>query len=145
MVAAERHLSPKTADEPSLAANRQRVLIVDDERDTVATLMELLADEGYQVRGVYKARDALAAMKDFDPDVVLLDLALPDISGWEAARQIRSRYGEKRPVLIAITGRYKQPSDRLLGQLAGFDHQLEKPCNPHELIRLLAKQPPRVS
>ena len=122
-----------------------RVLIVDDERDTVATLMELLADEGYQVRGVYKARDALAAMRDFDPDVVLLDLALPDVSGWETARQIRSRYGDKRPVLIAITGRYKQPSDRLLGQLAGFDHQLEKPCDPQELIRLLAKQPPPIS
>ena len=122
-----------------------RVLIVDDERDTVTTLSELLADEGYQVRGVYKAHDALAAMHDYDPDVVLLDLALPDISGWEAARQIRSRYGETRPLLIAITGRYKQPSDRLLGQLAGFDHQLEKPCDPQELIRLLANQPPRAS
>src|SRR5436190_7434168 len=142
MVSAERHLSAQSSDEPSALPNRLRVLIVDDERDTVATLMELIADEGYQVRGVYKARDALAAMNDFDPDVVLLDLALPDISGWEAARQIRTRYGEKRPVLIAITGRYKQPSDRLLGQLAGFDHQLEKPCNPHELIKLLAKQPP---
>ncbi len=145
MVAPERNLNAQSSDEPSAARNQQRVLIVDDERDTVATLMQLLADEGYQVRGVYKARDAIAAMRDFDPDAVLLDLALPDVSGWEAARQIRGRYGDKRPVLIAITGRYKQPSDRLLGQLAGFDHQLEKPCDPQELITLLAKQPPRTS
>ena len=122
-----------------------RVLIVDDERDTVVTLSELLADEGYQVRGVYKARDALATLHDFDPDVILLDLALPDLSGWEVARQIRSRYGDVRPVLIAITGRYKQPSDRLLGRLAGFDHQLEKPCDPQVLIKLLAGLPPHAS
>jgi len=121
------------------------VLIVDDERDIVSTLSALLADEGYQVRGVYRARDALATMREFDPDVVLLDLALPDVSGWEAARQIRAAYGDRRPVLIAITGRYKQPSDRLLGQLAGFNHQLEKPCDPVALIKLLAQQPPATS
>jgi DNA-binding response OmpR family regulator len=143
LVAAEQHLNAQSSDEPGRSPNRPRVLIVDDERDTVVTLMELLADEGYQVRGVYKARDALAAMRDFDPDAVLLDLALPDLSGWEVARQIRSRSGDERPVLIAITGRYKQPSDRLLGQLAGFNDQLEKPCDPLALIRLLAKLPPR--
>jgi len=142
---AEQYLSAQPSDGPQRSPNRVRVLIVDDERDTVATLSELLADEGYQVCGVCKARDALAAMQDFDPDAVLLDLALPDLSGWEVARQIRSRYGEKRPLLIAITGRYKQPSDRLLGQIAGFDHQLEKPCDPQELIGLLARQPPGAS
>lgn len=145
MVSAGRHIHAQSANDAERSALRLRVLIVDDERDTVATLSELVTDEGYQVRGVYKARDALAAMGDFDPDVVLLDLALPDLSGWEVARQIRARYGDKRPVLIAITGRYKQPSDRLLGQLAGFDHQLEKPCDPHELLKLLAKQPPATS
>jgi DNA-binding response OmpR family regulator len=145
LVAAEQHLSAPSSDEAERSVNRVRVLVVDDERDTVVTLSELLLDEGYQVRGVYKARDALAAMRDFDPDAVLLDLALPDLSGWEVARQIRSRYGDKRPVLIAITGRYNQPSDRLLGQLAGFDHQLKKPCDVQALTRLLGKLPPRAS
>ena len=115
------------------------MLVVDDERDIVATLMELLADEGYQVRGVYKGRDALDAMHDFDPSVVLIDLALPDMSGWDVARQIRTRYGDERHKLISITGRYKQGSDKVLGQLAGFDYQMDKPCDPQALIRLLEK------
>ena len=79
------------------------MLIVDDERDTVVTLSTLLADEGYQVRGVYKGRDALDAMRDFDPSIVLIDLALPDMSGWEVARQIRIRYGDERHKLVSIT------------------------------------------
>lgn len=116
-----------------------RVLIVDDERDTVTTLMELLADEGYQVRGVYKGRDALDAMSDFDPEIVLIDLALPDMSGWEVARQIRHRYGEERHKLISITGRYKQGSDKVLGQIAGFNYWMEKPWEPQALLRLLEK------
>ena len=116
-----------------------RVLIVDDEPDTVITLSALLADEGYQVRGVYKGSDALDTMRDFDPDVVLIDLALPDISGWEVARRIRTSFGDERHKLVSITGRYKQGSDRVLGQLAGFDHQLDKPCDPNALLRLLEK------
>jgi CheY-like chemotaxis protein len=135
--AAERHLSPQSSHEQSALPKRVRVLVVDDERDTVTTLTELLADEGYQVRGVYKGRDAVNAMRDFEPEVVLIDLAMPDMSGWEVARQIRSRHGE-RPFLIAITGRYKQPSDKMLGTLAGFNHQLEKPCEPKTLISLLS-------
>jgi len=115
------------------------VLVVDDERDTVTTLMALLADEGYQVRGVYKGRDALDAMHDFDPAIVLIDLALPDMSGWEVARQIRARHGDERHKLISITGRYKQGSDKVLGQIAGFDYAMEKPCDPQALLRLLAK------
>lgn len=115
------------------------MLIVDDERDIVVTLGALLSDEGYQVRGVYKGRDALDAMRDFDPAVVLIDLALPDISGWEVARRIRASYGEDRHKLISITGRYKQGSDRVLGKLAGFDYQMDKPCDPGALIALLGK------
>jgi len=114
-------------------------LIVDDERDVVLTLSALLADEGYQVRCVYKGRDALDAMSDFDPHIVLLDLALPDMSGWEVARRIRASYGDERHKLVSITGRYKQGSDRVLGQMAGFDHQLMKPCDPQSLIALLEK------
>lgn len=116
-----------------------RVLIVDDERDTVATLTQLLADEGYKVRGVYKGRDALDAMRDFDPRIVVLDLALPDISGWEVARRIRARYGEDRHTLISISGRYKQSSDKVLGRLSGFTHQLDKPCDPQALLTLLGR------
>lgn len=116
-----------------------RVLIVDDERDTVTTLMELVADEGYQARGFYKGRDAVDAMHDFAPDIAIIDLALPDMSGWDVARQIRSRYGDERHKLISITGRYKQGSDKVLGQIAGFNYWMEKPCEPRALLRLLEK------
>ena len=116
-----------------------RVLIVDDERDIVITLSALLADEGYQVRGVYKGLDALDSMRDFDPHIVLIDLALPDMSGWEVARRIRASYGDERHKLISITGRYKQGSDRVLGQLAGFNYFMDKPCDPQALVTLLAR------
>ena len=129
--------------EPSGLPQRLRILVVDDERDTVATLMALLADEGHEVRGVYKGRDAIAAMRDFAPDAVVLDLAMPDLSGWAVAREIRHRYGQEHPVLIAISGQYKQSSDKLLGKLAGFDHHIEKPCDPLALMALLSKLTPR--
>lgn len=139
MVAAANIKAAQSSSDPSASPKRLRVLIVDDERDTVTTLSALLADEGYQVRGVYKGRDALDAMRDFDPDVVLIDLALPDMSGWEVARRIRSSYGDERHTLISITGRYKQGSDKVLGQLAGFNYAMEKPCEPQALVRLLEK------
>ncbi len=139
MTAAEHIRAAQSSNDPSASPKSVRVLIVDDERDTVITLCALLADEGYQVRGVYKGSDALDAMRDFDPDVVLIDLALPDISGWEVARRIRASYGDERHKLISITGRYKQGSDKVLSQIAGFDHQLDKPCDPQALLRLLEK------
>jgi len=140
----QRNLSAQASAERGAAVSPQlRVLVVDDERDTVITLMQLLADEGHQVRGVYKGRDVVEAMRQFDPDVVVVDLAMPEMSGWEVAREIRRRHGDQRPILVAISGRYKQPSDRMLGVLAGFNHQLEKPCDPRALSALLAKLDPR--
>jgi len=139
-VAAAEHIrAAQSSSDPSASPRRVRVLVVDDERDIVMTLSALLADEGYQVCGVYKGRDALDAMQDFDPAVVLIDLALPDMSGWEVARQIRIRYGDERHKLVSITGRYKQGSDKVLGQMAGFDYAMDKPCDPKALIRLLEK------
>ncbi len=146
MAAAERQSNAaQSSNDPSASPNGLRVLIVDDERDTVTTLMALLADEGYEVRGAYKGRDALEAMRDFDPVIVVIDLALPDISGWELARRIRKSYGDDRHTLISITGRYKQSSDKVLGQISGFNYQLEKPCDPQALIRLLGNLPPRTA
>lgn len=139
MTAAEHLRAAQSSNDPSASLKRLRVLIVDDERDIVITLSALLADEGYEVRGVYKGLDALDAMRDFDPEVVLLDLALPDMSGWEVARRIRTTYGDERHKLISITGRYKQGSDRVLGQMAGFDYALDKPCDPRALVALLGK------
>jgi CheY-like chemotaxis protein len=127
-----------SSSRPPLQVRRQlRVLVVDDERDTVLTLTELLRDEGHETRGVYKGSDAMAAMKAFDPDVVLLDIAMPEMSGWEVAREIRSSYGETRPLLVALSGVYKQAADQILGKIAGFNYYVAKPYDPSVLLRLL--------
>ena len=114
-----------------------RILVADDERDTVLTLVMLLRDEGHEVRGVHSGRQALAVAPEFEPDVMLLDIALPDLSGWEVARQIRNRTGDKGPMLIGISGEYRQGSDRILSEIIGFNHYLVKPYEPNALLALL--------
>jgi DNA-binding response OmpR family regulator len=119
--------------------NRLRILIADDERDTVLTLMQLLRDDGHDTRGVYKGGDVMPVLESFDPDVVLLDIAMPDASGWEVARDIRQRCGGSRPLLIAISGLYKQSADQILGTMAGFDYFVAKPYDPSALLALISK------
>ena len=115
-----------------------RVLIADDDRDSALTLSTLLELEGYAVRTVHGGQEALDAARDFRPDVALLDIGMPKITGYEAARRLRLRYGNDCPVLIAITG-WKQASDKILASLAGFDHHVAKPYEPAQLIELLSK------
>jgi two-component system response regulator MtrA len=112
-------------------------LIADDDRDTVLTLVELLREEGYEPRGVYRGTDVIEAMHEFDPDVVLLDIAMPDKSGWEVAREIRQLYGEKRPLLIALSGVFDKTVDRLVGKTAGFNYYIAKPYDPSVLMVLI--------
>jgi DNA-binding response OmpR family regulator len=137
-----RHAASRSAPDDSTAhggARRGlRVLVADDDRDSVLTLMMLLRDEGHEVRGVYSGRQVMGHVLDFDPDVVLLDIAMPELSGWEVARTIRARRGADRPMLIGISGEYKQGSDRVLAQILGFNHYLVKPYAPAELLALLA-------
>jgi CheY-like chemotaxis protein len=133
--------SRPTASAQAKAAARQqpvRVLIADDDRDGALTLSTLLELEGYEVRTVHGGQDALDMAREFRPDVVLLDIGMPKVTGYEAARRLRLRYGNDCPVLIAITG-WKQASDKILASLAGFDHHVAKPYEPAQLIDLLEK------
>jgi DNA-binding response OmpR family regulator len=114
-----------------------RILIADDDPDTVLTLTTLLADEGHEVRGVQSGRDVMGSVTDFDPDVVVLDINLPARSGWDLARSIREECGKERPMLIGISGEYKHGADRILSQTLGFNHYVLKPYHPAELIRLI--------
>ena len=114
-----------------------RIIVADDEFDTVATLKAILSGEGYEVLGVHSGRNALEAVRHFDPDAVLIDIALPDISGWEVARQIREMRGPGRPLLIAMSGLYTKTVDKLLGDVAGFDHYVTKPYDANLLITLV--------
>jgi two-component system, OmpR family, response regulator len=113
-----------------------RVLLADDNRDAALTLSSLLGDEGHVVEEVYTGSDVLPAMQSFKPDAVLLDIKMPGLSGYDVARQIRRRYGVL-PLLIAISGHYKQTSDELLCEIAGFDYHVPKPCDPNALLALL--------
>jgi len=124
--------------EPSRAARPLRILVVDDDQDTVVSLMMLLREDGHDVHGVYSGRHVMGAVIDFDPDVVVLDINLPGRSGWEVARTIRDRRGKERPMLIGISGEYKQGADRVLAEILGFDHYMLKPYVPADLLKLLA-------
>ena len=115
-----------------------KVLVADDERDIVLTLESILRDEGYETKGVYSGKDALAAVADFDPDAVLVDIAMPGMTGWDVARQIRRFHPGDRPRLIALSGQYTQGADKILAQMTGFDGYLIKPCDPKVLVALLA-------
>ena len=114
-----------------------RVLVVDDDRDTVISLLMLVREEGHEAHGVHSGRQVLGAVIDFDPDVVLLDINLPERSGWEVASAIRERRGRQRPVLIGISGEYKHGADKILAEVLGFDHYLIKPYPPADLVKLL--------
>jgi CheY-like chemotaxis protein len=129
-----------SSTQPKSAARTQplRVLIADDDHDGALTLSTLLEIEGYEVRAVHGGQEALDAAREFRPEVVLLDIGMPKITGYEAARRLRLRYGNDCPVLIAITG-WKQASDKILASLAGFDHHVAKPYEPAQLIELLSK------
>ena len=129
---------PEQAAQSETRTQPLRVLIADDDRDSALTLSTLLEIEGYVVRTVHGGQEALDAAREFRPDVVLLDIGMPKITGYEAARRLRLRYGNDCPVLIAITG-WKQASDKILASLAGFDHHVAKPYEPAQLIELLSK------
>jgi DNA-binding response OmpR family regulator len=130
-------ISRETRD-PSLTSRPLRILVADDERDTVLTLITILRDEGHDARGVYDSYDVVRAVRDFDPDAVILDIAMPGKSGWHLARELRATLKGARPLLIAISGRYKQYSDKLLAKITGFNHHLAKPYETKTLLDLLA-------
>ncbi|HEV3009810.1 MAG TPA: response regulator [Burkholderiales bacterium] len=119
-------------------SRKLRILVVDDERDMVLTLATLLRDEGHLVEGVYTAKEVMPEVKNFDPDVVLVDIALPDGSGYAVAEQIRRRAGPHRPMLIALTGIYRRPPHSQLSRVVGCDHFLTKPFEIHQLLELIA-------
>lgn len=114
-----------------------RVLVVEDERDAALTLLSLLRDEGHEARGVYKAGDVWDILFRFDPDALLIDIGLPDRSGYELAQELRKRFGEGRPYLVAVTA-WNQSSDKLLAKISGFNDHFGKPYDPKELLRRLA-------
>ncbi|VTT97093.1 histidine partial : Signal transduction histidine kinase OS=Polaromonas sp. CF318 GN=PMI15_04884 PE=4 SV=1: Response_reg: GAF_3: HisKA: HATPase_c: Response_reg [Gemmataceae bacterium] len=115
-----------------------RVVVVDDNVDGADTLADLLKLLGHQVRTAYDGPTGIAAVRAFDPDLVLLDIGLPGMDGYEIARRLgAAANGSGRPVLIAVSG-YGQEADRGLSRAAGFAHHCVKPVEFDALRALLA-------
>jgi CheY-like chemotaxis protein len=118
---------------------RLRVLVLDDEPDTVITLLEILRDEGYDAKGFSHPMEAFKMLLDYDPDVVISDVAMPVMNGWDFARKVRQKMGDARPMLIAISGVYRKPSEKILATMAGYEFFLPKPCDPAQVLELVSR------
>jgi two-component system CheB/CheR fusion protein len=117
-----------------------RVMVADDEHDTVDGLALILKSEGHVVHTAYTGQEVLSAISGFRPDVVILDIGLPGVSGYAIAQAIRNSFTDiRRPLMIAITGLWMETPDRIVAQQVGFDHFLLKPCKPDEVTQLLAR------
>jgi DNA-binding response OmpR family regulator len=130
----------KSAEQP--LPRRLRVLIVDDDRDTLLTLGVLCRAEGMEVQMLRRGAAVPAAVAQFVPDVILLDIGLPDRSGFDVAEELTERYGEHGPLLIAVTG-YASESEREMARVSGFHHFIAKPYDPQSLLRRLSLLKPR--
>ena len=117
-------------------AERLKILVIDDNEDAAEMCATFLELAGQDVRRAYNGRSALALAEAFRPRVALLDIGLPDISGYEVARALRRAPWATNLLLVAVTG-WGQDQDKQRALDAGFDHHLTKPIEPDELERLL--------
>jgi PAS domain S-box-containing protein len=118
-----------------------RLLLVDDSVDAATLLAMVLEADGYDVRVAHEARQALEVAAQFEPEIVLLDLGLPGMDGFQLAREMRKQATTANALLVAVTG-YGQAADRLRSQEAGFDHHLVKPVSADEIQRVITSRFP---
>jgi len=118
----------------------RKVLVVDDNVDVAESTAMLLRLGGHEVQVAYDGPSALSALDSFFPHVILLDIGLPGIDGYELARTIRSRPEQNGAVLVAVTG-YGQNEDRQRSHAAGISHHLTKPFDPAMLEALVTQRP----
>ena len=115
-----------------------RMLVVDDNRDGADLMAVLLRLQGHEVEVAHDGYCALEIAAKFEPEVVLLDIGLPGINGYDVAKQLRQMKLARPQCLIAMTG-YGSEEDRQRTEEAGFDHHIVKPIEPAELNKLLAR------
>ena len=116
---------------------RLRVLVADDDRDTANLLAAILRDEGHDVHIALRGDEVCDVDRLLRCDVLILDINMPGMSGYAVAREIRERRAPLAPLLIAISGAWKDTAERRLAEQMGFDHYLLKPCEPGRLLALL--------
>jgi len=122
---------------PDTRAVRHKVLVVDDNHDSAESLAILLEIRGHEVRMAHDGIEAVEVAAKFQPDVVLLDIGLPKLNGYEAGRRIRELPGGKEILLVALTG-FGQEADRSRSAESGFDAHFVKPVDHEALSRLMA-------
>ena len=127
---------PAPRDEPS--SRRLRVLVVDDNIDAAEGLAFWFRLKGFEERMAFDGPAALTAAEDFHPEVVILDIGLPGLDGFEVARRLRAQPGMAHALLIALSG-YGPAQDRRCAQAAVFDYHLAKPVDPDKLYTLIHK------
>jgi CheY-like chemotaxis protein len=129
-------MAPEEDRATHFGGRTKRVLIADDNRDWADGLAVLLEEQGYAVRTTYDGREAIEAARTFHPDIVVLDIRMPRLTGYEAARVFHGHPQTTRPILIAITA-WAGESGKLRAEMSGFDYYLAKPAEPAEILELL--------
>ena len=137
VVSGEHGTSSSLTTRHSPLATRLRVLVVDDNVDTVLSITMLLQASGHDVQTAHNGPTAVQAALDYRPDVMLLDIGLPGLNGYEVAKRIRQQPALKNVVLVALTG-YGQEADRQTSLQAGFNQHLVKPARFDQLQQILA-------
>ncbi len=132
----ERRPPAKEPDRLNHASSRHRVLVVDDNVDAAVSLGMLLKLAGQEVRVAYDGPAALRQAIDFRPQLVLLDIGMPGMDGYEVCRRLRRESALAKATVVALTG-WGQDEDRRRSHEAGFDHHIVKPVEPSALHRLL--------
>jgi len=118
----------------------RRILIVDDNQDAAESIAQYLQLEGHEVKTVGDGVQALACVPVFAPQIVILDIGLPILSGYEVAQRMRTMPATQHALLVALTG-YGQKEDQLRAMEAGFDRHFVKPTDPRTLVELIAQWP----
>ena len=130
-------MDPVHGAEPEHTAHR--VLVVDDNADAADSLAMLMSALGNDVRVAYDGEEAVETALAFSPEVVLLDIGLPKMHGYDVARRIRAEKGND-VLLVAVTG-WAQEDDRRRTREAGFDFHFSKPIDPEDLVRVVGAAP----
>ena len=115
-----------------------KVVVVDDNEDLVAATVALLRLAGHETKHCHNGLAVLDCVKAFDPDVVLLDINLPGMSGWDVAQQIRAHMPGKRPLIIGISGEFMKAIDKTRAEMQ-FDYFLVKPADPELVLALVSR------
>jgi CheY-like chemotaxis protein len=118
------------------SAHKRKILVVDDNRDAADTLSMLLDFLGYETQTAYDGQQGVDVATAFQPDLVILDINMPVMDGYQAARMLRNARGTSRAVLVALTAR-ATPTDKAAALQAGFDYHVVKPVDGAGLAELV--------